>query len=176
MVDDYQSGVEDDGVEGTFKNLYTKYQLGQTGYGSQPTVIKGLLNNAANQLIHDKADITFMSDPYDWSVGGGSAPSQGATSLNRIVMTTDGEVFTVDRYGRRTNDQDMRLSDFSEELQEMIETTPHNTLEQARDTIRKERLTALEQIIANVGNNAEVKAYVEAELNRMEQDEKAKGQ
>ena len=176
IVDDYQSGVEDDGVEGTFKNLYTKYQLGQTGYGSQPTVIKGLLNNAANQLIHDKADITFMSDPYDWSVGGGSAPSQGATSLNRIVKTESGEVFTVDRYGRRTNDRDMRLSDFSPELQTMIETTPHNTLAQARNTIQLERLTALKQIIANAGNDAKVKAYVTAELDRMEQDEIAKGQ
>lgn len=58
----------------------------------------------------------------------------------------------------------------------MIETTPHNTLEQARDTIRKERLTALKQIITNEGNNAEVKAYVDAELDRMEQDELAKGQ
>ena len=176
IVDDYQSGVEDDGVEGTFKNLYTKYQLGQTGYGSQPTVIKGLLNNAANQLIHDKADITFMSDPYDWSVGGGSAPSQGATSLNRIVKTESGEVFTVDRYGRRTNDRDMRLSDFSPELQTMIETTPHNTLAQARNTIQLERLTALKQIIANAGNDTKVKAYVTAELDRMEQDEIAKGQ
>ena len=176
MVDDYQSGVEDDGVESTFKNLYTKYQLGQTGYGSQPTVIKGLLNNAANQLIHDKADITFMSDPYDWSVGGGSAPSQGATSLNRIVKTESGEVFTVDRYGRRTNDRDMRLSDFSPELQTMIETTPHNTLAQARNTIQLERLTALKQIIANAGNDTKVKAYVTAELDRMEQDEIAKGQ
>ena len=176
IVDDYQSGVEDDGVEGTFKNLYTKYQLGQTGYGSQPTVIKGLLNNAANQLIHDKADITFMSDPYDWSVGGGSAPSQGATSLNRIVKTESGEVFTVDRYGRRTNDRDMRLSDFSPELQTMIETTPHNTLAQARNTIQLERLTALKQIIANAGNDNAVRAYVTAELDRMEQDEIAKGQ
>ena len=176
IVDDYQLGVEEDGVSDTFKNLFTKHQLGINGYGSQPAVIKGLLNNAANKLIHDKAGISFMSDPYDWSVGGGSAPSQGATSLNRIVMTTDGEVFTVDRYGRRTNDQDMRLSDFSEELQTMIETTPHNTLEQARDTIRKERLTALKQIITNEGNNAEVKAYVDAELDRMEQDELAKGQ
>ena len=176
MVDDYQSGVEDDGVESTFKNLYTKYQLGQTGYGSQPTVIKGLLNNAANQLIHDQAGITFMSDPYDWSVGGGSAPSQGATSLNRIVKTESGEVFTVDRYGRRTNDRDMRLSDFSPELQTMIETTPHNTLAQARNTIQLERLTALKQIIANAGNDARVKAYVTAELDRMEQDEIAKGQ
>jgi redox-regulated HSP33 family molecular chaperone len=58
----------------------------------------------------------------------------------------------------------------------MIETTPHNTLAQARNTIQLERLTALKQIIANAGNDAKVKAYVTAELDRMEQDEIAKGQ
>jgi len=176
IVGDYQEGVAEDGVESTFDNFYLKYQLDKTGYASQPTVVKGLLNNAANEIIHKKADISFASDPYDWSIGGGSAPAQGATSLNRIVKTEDGEVFTVDRYGRRTNDRDLRLRDFSPAIQTMIETTPHNTLEQARNTIRLERLTALKQIIANVGNNAEVKAYVNAELDRMEQDEIAKGQ
>ena len=176
IVDTYQDSVAKGEVEPAFDNLFTKYQLDQTGYASQPAVVKGLLNNAANEIIHKKADISFMSDPYDWSIGGGSAPAQGATSLNRIVKTTDGRVFTVDRYGRRTNDRDLRLRDFSPAIQTMIETSPHNTLDQARNTIMMERIEALNQVTKNAGNDAEVKAYVDAELMRMEQEEIAKGQ